>query len=342
MGLQISNLVSKHEIQLEYLTGKIIAVDAYNTLYQFLANIRQHDGTPLMDSKGNVTSHLSGLFYRTINLIIKGIKPIFVFDGKPPELKFKENESREKLKVEAALKYEKAKQEGFEDAMAKYARQTIKLTKKMVIESKHLLEAMGIPYVQAPSEGEAQAAFMTMRGDAYAVASQDYDSLLFGATKLIQNVTLARKRRLSSGFFVHIQPEMIELDKLLNTLQISRDQLICLGILVGTDFNQGGVKGIGPKRALQIVREHKLPTAIFNDVAKKYPIDFDWKAVFEIFKNPDVTKDYTIKFLKLDETKLRSILVGEHEFTEERIQNALLRLRKFAEQGKQKSLEKWF
>jgi flap endonuclease-1 len=294
MGLQIAELVPKRTIKLEDLKGKVLAVDAFNALYQFLSNIRQPDGTPLMDSKKRITSHLSGLFYRTINLMNLGIKPVFVFDGEPPKLKYSTINNRSERKNEASQKYAEAKERGDEKSMFKYARQNLKLTDEMIKESKELVNALGLPVVQAPGEGEAQAALVA-KSEAFAVASQDYDALAFGTPKLIQNLTLARRRKLASGAYVTIEPEMIELDKVLNALQINQDQLICLGILVGTDFNPGGIKGIGPKKALDLVKKYRQPVLIFDAVEKimedaQEEITFDWTEVFEIFKKPNVTK----------------------------------------------------
>jgi len=190
---------------------------------------------------------------------------------------------------------------------------------------------MGIAVVQAPGEGEAEASFLAGNKQAYAVASQDYDSLLFGAPILIQNLTLARKRKTISGY-VNIGPELIELEKVLNSLQINLDQLICLGILCGTDYNLGGIKGIGPKKALLIVK-NKAPAIIF----KQFPdLDFDWQEVFSLFKKPDV-REAEIKFPKLNKEKIREILL-EHEFSEERINSALEKLDEAKEKGKQKTL----
>lgn len=342
MGLQISSIVDKKGIEFKDLNGKIIAVDAFNAIYQFLSTIRQPDGTPLMDSKKRITSHLSGLFYRNINLLNDGIKLIYVFDGTPPKLKEKTKLKREEIKYEAQEKYEKAVLEEDIKSMRKYSQQTTKITKEIIQESKDLLKAMGIAIFQAPGEGEAQAAYICKKGDAYAVASQDYDSLLFGAPRLIQNMTLARKKRLASGNFVIIQPMMIELEYLLNKLQLTIDQLICLGILTGTDYNPGGVKGIGPKNALKIVNQYKQPSIIFEKVAKNNILDFDWKEIFELFKKPDIDKNPEIKFEKMDKEKILNILVKEHDFSEERILNALSKLEQKREKQKQQFLNKFF
>jgi len=239
MGLQIGDIVPRQAITLEGLKGKFIVIDAFNSIYQFLSSIRQPDGTPLMDSKKRVTSHLSGLFYRNINLLQEGIKLIYVFDGTPPEQKGRTHELRQEAKDEAREKYEQAKQEEDIESMGKYSKALSRLNQEMIDESKELLKALGICVIQAPGEGEAEAAFLAREyKEIYAVGSQDYDSLLFGAPRLIQNLTLARKRKTFSGF-VYISPEIIELEKVLNSLQINMEQLISLGILVGSvDYNE--------------------------------------------------------------------------------------------------------
>jgi len=339
MGLPIKDIIKKEEIALEDLNGRIVAIDAFNVIYQFITTIRQYDGKPLMDSKGNVTSHLSGLFYRTTNMMSKGIKPVFVFDGEAPELKQKTKEKRMAVKKDAIEKFENA--ESDEDK-AKYASRISHLTGEMIDESKELIEALGLPVIQAPSEGEAQAAFIVQRGDAFAVASQDYDSLLFGATKLIQNLTLAKTRKLPSGLSVAINPQMMQLEKVLKELELTRDQLICLGILVGTDYNPKGIPGVGQKTALKIVRQFKTPEEIFEHVSQEHELNFDWKEIFNLFIKPDVTKDYKIKFNPINEEKLKEILVERHEFGEERISAAIKRAIEMKEAKEQKSLKKFF
>lgn len=349
MGLQIGEIVPKEEITIDFLKDKIIVVDGFNAIYQFLSNIRQPDGTPLMDSKKRITSHLSGLFYRTTNLMSRGVKFVYVFDGKKSELKQKTIEMREKRKDEAREKYETAKEEGKEEEMYKYSRQNIRLNEEMIEESKELLQNLGIPVIQAPEEGEAQASYMA-KHDAriYAVASQDYDSLLFGAPRLIQNLTLAKKRTLASGNTVTIQPELIELERVLNHLNINYEQLICLGILVGTDFNPGGIKGIGQKKALSLVSVEKAPVLIFNYLAKlaeqgKFPYpDFKWEDIFTIFKTPNVTKDYEIEFKKINKEKIKKLLCEEHEFNEERVSNALEKVEEFEKTKEQKTIKDFF
>ncbi|MBM3247685.1 flap endonuclease-1 [Candidatus Pacearchaeota archaeon] len=342
MGLQISDIIPKKEIALESLKGKTLAVDAFNVIYQFLSTIRQPDGTPLQDSKGRVTSHLSGLFYRNINLLQEGIKLVYVFDGKHPELKRATQEKRLEAKHLAQEKYEQAIDEEDVEAMGRYAKQLTHLDNDKIEESKKLLEAMGICVIQAPGEGEAQASYISrVEDEVYAIASQDYDCLLFETPRLIQNLTLAKKRKTSSGY-VEITPQLITLRDVLKELEISQEQLICIGILCGTDYNPGGVKGIGPKKALKLVREYKTPAEIFQKITQfekqdKYKIDFDWREIFQLMKNPSIDKDYKIEFKKFDFAKVKEIML-EHDFSEDRIESQFEKVREINEAKKQRTL----
>lgn len=322
MGLQIGEIVPRKEITLESLRGKTIAIDAYNVIYQFLSSVRQADGTPLMDNEGRITSHLSGLFYRNISLLSEGIKLIYVFDGKSPALKGKTLEKRKESKEIAMNRYESAVLKGDFVEAGKYAKQTVRIEEGMIEESMELLEAMGIAVYQAAGEGEMQCAELVKRGDAYAVGSQDYDALVVGGNRLIQNLTLARKRKTRSGV-VDINPEMIEYERVLNYLDINADQLICLAILVGTDFNPKGISGLGPKKSLVLVKQKKYPFEIFKEVEEK--LDFNWQDVFEIFKKPNVSNE-GIKFPKINEEKIKKILVEMHDFSLERVEKQLEKL----------------
>ncbi len=233
VGVDLGDLIIRKTLTLQQLRDKSIAIDGYNALYQFLTVIRQPDGTPLMDSRGRITSHLSGIFYRTINLLEEGIKPAYVFDGKPPEIKEMEIAKRKALKEEAIKKYEEALQAGDLKAARMYAMQAARLKEDMVNEVKRLLDAMGVPWVQAPSEGEAQAAYLAIKGDVWASASQDYDSILYGAPRLVRNLTISGKRKLPRiEEYVEIQPELILLDEVLKQLGLTREQLIDMAILI--------------------------------------------------------------------------------------------------------------
>lgn len=334
MGLQIGEIVPRKGISLKDLKGKTIAVDAYNAVYQFLSSIRQVDGIPLMDSKGRVTSHLSGLFYRNISLMAEGIKLIYVFDGISHELKGKTKEKRAEIKDKAMENYERAMIKGDFVEAGRYAKQGSKMEEGMIEESKELLEAMGIAIVMAPGEGEMQCAELVKNGQAWGVGSQDYDAVVVGASRLIQNLTLAKKRKFNGGS-VDIGPEMIEYEKVLNHLGINSDQLICLAILVGTDFNPGGIKGLGPKKALALVKDKKYPVEVFKEVEER--LDFNWQEVFEIFKKPDVSRE-KVEFPKIDEDKIKEILVNRHNFSMERVEKQLEKLKEGRGKGAQKTL----
>jgi flap endonuclease-1 len=330
-------------VKLEDLSGKSIAIDAYNALYQFLAIIRQPDGTPLKDSTGKVTSHLSGLLYRTSNLVELGIRPIYVFDGTPPALKSIEIERRVKVKREAQVRYEKAIKEGKIEKARAYAQATSHLKDYMEQDSKNLLTLMGIPWVQAPSEGEAQASHLVKRGNADYCGSQDYDSLLFGAPKLVRNITISGRRRLPcKNISIEVTPEIIELEQVLKSLEITYEQLIDIGILIGTDFNPDGIEGLGPRTALKLIKEHgTLEKALPYVKNASFPVEP--ARIREIFLKPPVSDNYKIEFGQIDEEGVVKFMVEEKEFSEDRVRKAVEKFRRGITQEKGKmTLEKWF
>ncbi|MFW5932690.1 MAG: flap endonuclease-1 [Candidatus Hadarchaeota archaeon] len=340
MGVKIKDIVPIKEITLEHLKGKSIATDAMNTLYQFLSIIRQPDGTPLKDSEGRITSHLSGLFYRTSNLVEIGIEPAFVFDGKPPELKSETLENRRRIRAEAEEKRKKALKKGEKKKARKHAERAARLSKKMVEQAKELLDGMGIPWIQAPSEGEAQAAYMTKKGDTWGTGSQDFDALLYGSPKLIRNMTITGKRKLpGKDKYKEIKPEIIELEKILDKHGIERKQLIAIGILVGTDFNDG-IKGIGPKKSLKLVKKiggiDKIVESGEIESLSVNPLEVE-----NLFMTPEVTDDYNIEWMDPKPEKIKEFLCEKHDFSESRIDTGIEKLKKGSEKRAQVSLEKW-
>ncbi|MEM5860949.1 MAG: flap endonuclease-1 [Candidatus Aenigmatarchaeota archaeon] len=336
MGVQLRDILEAKEVDLETLKGRIIAIDAFNWLYQFLSSIRQIDGTPLMDIKGRVTSHLSGLFYRTANLLEAGIKPVYVFDGEKPKFKKYTIEKRKEIREEAKEKWEKALEMGDIEEAKKMAQRSGELNEEMIEESKELIRAMGLPIVQAKSEGEAQCAIMCKNGDVNFSASQDFDSLLFGSPKMIRNLNITGKRKVG-GKEVKISPEIIDLEENLNRLGITREQLIIIGILVGTDYNPGGIKGIGPKKALELVKRYKTIEEVMKQVDWEFEIDY--KDIYEFFLKPEYNeyKDKLV-FKQIDEEKIKKILCDEHDFSEERVNQVLEKLKA----PLQTSLTSWF
>ncbi len=333
----------KTAVDLKSLSGKSIAIDAYNALYQFLAIIRQPDGTPLKDRSERVTSHLSGLLYRTSNLVEMGIKAVYVFDGVPPALKETEIKRRVRVKEAALEKYEKALREGRMEEARTYAQMTSTLKDYMAEDSKRLLTLMGVPWVQAPSEGEAQAAHLAKRGDATFCASQDYDGILFGAPRLIRNVTISGRRKLPRrNVYIEVVPEIVELDGVLRELGITYEQLVDVGILVGTDFNPEGVKGIGPKTALKLIKEHgNLENLIPKLKGVEFPVEP--QRIREIFLHPRVTDNYKIAWKEPDVEGITGFLCQERDFSEDRVRKALEKMMEGLRKVKGKTtLEEWF
>lgn len=344
MGADISNIVQKHPTSIQALKGKVIAFDALNVIYQFLASIRQEDGTPLMDFKGRITAHLSGLFYRNIKLIEEGLKPIYVFDGAPPEFKQREIARRKEIKEQAEAKWRQALDYGELEEARKFAKATSKLTKEMVEESKQLLSFLTIPCITAPSEGEAQAAYLVNKGIAFASGSQDYDSLLFGSPRLIRNLSILGKRKVPrQERYISVEPEEILLKEVLSSANLTREQLIYIALLIGTDFNTG-IKGVGPKTALKIVKENKTLKEIEKHVKEKYNYEFeeDPEEIFSFFLNPPIKELESITFGKLEQEKIKQLLVHTHDFSEVRVDRTLNGLENtLKEQNVQKKIHDW-
>ncbi|KXB08054.1 endonuclease [candidate division MSBL1 archaeon SCGC-AAA382N08] len=341
MGVKIKEILPFREVELDHFHGREIAIDAMNTLYQFLSTIRQYDGTPLKDSEGRVTSHLSGLFYRTSNLVEIGIKPLFVFDGEPPKLKSKTIENRRQIRAEAEKARKKALEKGKKEEARKYAQRSASLSSEMIGQSKTLLSAMGIPWVQAPGEGEAQASRIIQNGDAWGTGSQDFDSLLYGSPVLVRNLTITGKRKLpGKDKYKQISPEVFEIEKIFEKHDIDRKKLIAIGILVGTDYNEG-IKGIGPNKALKRVKEDGDIEEIIESADKVDVMEVDPLEIEKLFLEPDVTDDYSIKWAPPNPEEIKRFLCEKHDFSESRVETGIERLEKGVGERAQESLEKW-
>jgi flap endonuclease-1 len=341
MGVNLTPVIIKQTLSLNDLRRRSLAVDANNYLYQFLALIRTRDGTPLKDSKGNITSHLAGLLFRSTRLIQDyEIKLIFVFDGKPPKQKQQEITKRRQMREKATAEYKQALEKGDLATAWSKAVMTSRLTTPLIEDAKRLLSLLGIPFVQAPSEAEAQTSYMAKKGNVWAASSKDYDSLLFGAPRLLRYLTIyGREFYPSKGTSKPLKPELIELQKFLDHHGITQPQLIDLAILIGTDFNIG-IKGIGPKTALNLMKEYKsienLPTDIKTKLTENY------QEVRNIFLEPPVTDGYSLEYGELQEEPLYSFLCDERDFSRERVHVIVERMKKFYARQRQAGLEKWF
>ena len=241
-------------------------------------------------------------------------------------------DERRKLRDEAGEKWKEALERGDEEEAYKQARSSSRVDTTIIETSKELLGLMGIPIVQAPGEGEAQASYMVAKGDARYVVSQDYDTLLFGAPLLVRNLTVSGKRKIR-GRQITVSPERIVLAEILEGLHLTREQLIEIGILVGTDFNPG-VEGVGAKTGLKIVQKGEFSA---KD-QEKLP-DFDPSPVMDMFLHPDVTDDYILAWDHPDIMGIKKMLCDGYDFSEERVEKAM---ENFCAKAGQKTLESWF
>jgi flap endonuclease-1 len=309
--------VTAQELPWDALAGRTLAVDGFNAVYQFLATIRQRDGQLFSDAEGRVTSHLMGTFYRTTSLLEQGVLPVWVFDGKPPERKAGTIRRRIEAKERAEDAWQQALAAGDLETARRKAAQTSRLTPPMVEELHALLRGLGVPVVQAPGEGEAEAAALAAQGATWAAASEDYDSLLFGAPRLVRGLAARSRGGSAPG------AQLVERADLLATLGIDGDELIALGIVVGTDFNDGA-PGYGPKKALKLVQEHLG----FERTMERAGLDVgEAHAVAAIFRTPNVADPGPLAFGPVDEVGLRRLLVETHGFSETRFRAAVARAR---------------
>lgn len=328
MGVKFKDIVKPEPIKFDDLKGKTVAIDAANIIYQFLSIIRQADGTPLMDHQGKVTSHFSGILYRTTSLIEKEIKPFYVFDGAPSVLKKSTQLKRSAVKEESKKKWREALENGNIEEARKYAGRTSRMSTEIINGSKKLLELMGIPYIQAKGEGEAQASYMVKKGDAWCVGSQDYDCILFGATRMVKNLTI-------TGGKANL--ELIKLERVMEDLQVTREQLIDVAILVGTDFNEG-IKGIGAKKGINLIKKHGDLFRVLDEM--KVDLEVDPQELRDMFLQHDLISEYELKWSDPDREALIEFLAGDHDFSEDRVVNAISKLKKL--DNNQSSLEQWF
>lgn len=323
MGVVLTPILEPQPVALSDLRDRILAVDGQGELYQFLALIRLRDGSPLADASGRVTSHLSGLFFRTTRLLAEhGPKLAFVFDGAPPAEKLAEISRRREVKARYERERAEAVARGDLDAAYSKATMTSRLSRDMVAEAGELLRLLGLPVIQAPSEGEAQAAHMARSGRAWAAVSKDYDTLLFGAPRLLRFLTIGGKEFLpTKGVFRPLVPEVIDLEAQLARWSITRAGLIDLALLIGTDFNDG-VHGIGPKKALKLVQQHgsieNMPAGIREAVGE---VD----RIRRIYLEPDITDDYEMEFTEPDVDAVVQFLCDDRQFARDRVTAALER-----------------
>ncbi|BCR91636.1 multifunctional nuclease RAD27 [Aspergillus chevalieri] len=322
--------------------GRKVAIDASMSIYSFMIAVRS-EGQQLMSDTGETTSHLMGMFYRTLRMVDNGIKPVYVFDGAPPKLKSGELAKRSARKSEATEAHEEAKETGTAEDVEKFSRRTVRVTREHNAECKKLMKLMGVPYIDAPTEAEAQCAALARAGKVYAAASEDMDTLCFETPILLRHLTFAEQRK---------EPiQEIHLKRALEGLGMDRNQFIDLCILLGCDYLEP-IPKIGPNTALKLIREHgsleKVVEYMESDPKKKFTIPEDWRYqdARELFIKPDVRDadhpDCDFKWEAPDVEGLIDFLVRDKGFNEDRVRNGAARLQKNLKSAQQSRLEGFF
>ncbi len=352
MGIDLGDIMRRTPTSVDRVAGQTVAVDAWNVLYQFLSAIRQPDGTPLKDQQGRITSHLAGILYRTGNLVDAGVKTVWVFDGPPHPLKRETLQARRVRRDAATQEYEDALEAGDMETARSKAQQTSRMTPEMAEQAQALLRGLGIPVVQAPSEGEAQAAWLAREGKVDAVASQDFDALLFGAPRVLRNLTVSGRRKLpGKQVWVDVAPEEILLAPSLAASELSQEELIDIALLVGTDFHPG-IKGIGAKKALQLVKKNgglepllerlaanpeSADSAVERALLEQHEALAERETIRQLFADAP-HEDVDLSPPEADHDAVRRLMIREHGFAQERVDGALKRFQAAAERKRQQTL----
>ncbi|BHF74533.1 Elongation of fatty acids protein 2 [Sparganum proliferum] len=290
-------------------------------MYQFLVAVRQ-EGNNLTNDAGESTSHIMGMFYRTIRMIENGLKPVYVFEGKPPNLKAGELAKRTERREESQRELSKAEELGDVEAIDKFSRRLVKVTPQHNEDCKTLLRLMGVPVVQAPGEAEAQCSVLAKAGKVYAVGTEDMDALAFGAPVLLRHLTFSEARKMPIQEF--------RLQTVLDSLNFSMDQFIDLCILLGCDYCDT-IRGVGPKKAVDLIQRLGSIEASLEAIDKaKYTVPEGWiyKQAANLFLNPEVTDPELIelKWTDPDEEGLVEFMCAKNGFNEERVRNAVKKI----------------
>ncbi|XP_019427473.1 PREDICTED: flap endonuclease 1-like isoform X3 [Lupinus angustifolius] len=315
---------SMKENKFETYFGRKIAIDASMSIYQFLIIVGRSGTKMLTNEAGEVTSHLHGMLLRTIRLLEAGIKPVYVFDGKPPDLKKQELEKRYSKRAEATEGLAEAIKADNKEDIEKFSKRTVKVTKQHNDDCKRLLRLMGLPVVEAPSEAEAQCAALCKAGKVYAVASEDMDSLTFGAPKFLRHLMDPSSKKVPVMEF--------EIEKILEGLNMTMDQFIDFCILSGCDYCES-IRGIGGITALKLIRQHGSIENILDNINKeRYQIPDDWlyQEARHLFKEPTVSseeEELNLKWSGPDEEGLITFLVNENGFNNDRVTKAIEKIK---------------
>ena len=326
MGCNLRDLATAEDTNMAAMAGKRVGIDSFLLAFQFLTTIRDRsptgDGGPLKADNGKVVAHLMGFLARASTLLAKGVKPIFIFDGEHPELKSEEMDARRSRREQAEVEWKDALSAGDFVKAQKMAQRCVRYTPEMVEESMEMLHLMGIPAFRAKAEGEAQAAVMAAKGQIDIVATQDWDALLYGAPILVRNLTSDGNKRMGRI----IRAQKIILEELLKENGLTREQLVDLGIMVGTDFHPG-IRGIGPKTGIKLIKEYGTIEAICEAKDKEIPERLN--EIRQVFLNHPVVElpEKDLQQGSVDVEGLHKFLVEDRQFSEKRFENAMDQLR---------------
>lgn len=301
----------------ENYQGKKIAIDISILIYQVVIAIR-NTGSDLTNDKGDVTSHILGIFNKTLSFLERGIIPIYIFDGKPPNLKKKILEARNIIRKKALEKYSDAQTEA---EKIKYFKRSVYITKKQIDECQELLQLMGIPYIEAPEEADSQLAYLCKENLVYAVLTEDMDILTFGSPRIIRNLTNNKKI-----------PIEIELDKVLNRLSLTHEQFIELCILFGCDY----CSSLSDIKQLEVYNTYlnnkSIEKTIFELRSKGYYVsNIDYQEAKQYFINLsyETVNESQLVLKQPNVNKLIEVLVDRYGLIRYKVINKLRKLEYF-------------
>ncbi|DAC09386.1 MAG TPA: flap structure-specific endonuclease [Candidatus Poseidoniales archaeon] len=325
MGCNLKDLAVSERVRLPDLAGKRVGIDAFLTAFQFLTTMRDRspegDGMPLRAPDGRYVAHLMGFLQRTCALLEHRIIPVYVFDGDSPALKANELAARRERRQESEEQYAAARAAGDHRLAQKLAARIMHYSPEMVQETKDMLDLLGVPWVHAAAEGEAQAAVMAQRGHLDVVATQDWDALLYGSPILVRNLMADGTKRYGRTIYA----ERINLDAMREELDLTQEQLVDLGIMIGTDFHPG-IRGVGPKTGLKLLHKHGTLEGVCEAKGVDVPDNIaEVRAIFHDHPSTPTEPDQLV-LKPVDVAGLKQYLQVERAFSQRRMDEAFEKL----------------
>ncbi|MFC7021452.1 MULTISPECIES: flap endonuclease-1 [Haloarcula] len=320
----LRSLAVIEDVSFDDLDGSVVAVDAHNWLYRYLTTTVKFTGDgKYTTADGEEVANLIGVVQGLPKFFEHDLTPVFVFDGAVTDLKDDEVQKRREQRERYEAELEAAREAGDAVRAAKLDSRTQRLTATIVETTRDLLDLLDVPVVDAPAEGEGQAAYMARKGDVDYAGTEDYDALLFGAPFTLRQLT-------SSG-----DPELMDFEATLERHDLTWEQLVDAAILMGTDFNEG-VAGIGPKTAVKTLHEHGDLYGVLE--ARGEHIDHADR-IRDLFLDPAVTDDYSVRTdLDPDVDAARRFVTEEWEVDADEVARGFERIE---ESMVQTGLDRW-